>query len=70
MAIPKTYARVDQGIVREIIEPSTDELGNEYPIEDRYVPQLVAQMVDVSAESPMPECGWLYDGKSFSPPSQ
>ncbi|MDF3115892.1 hypothetical protein KPA94_20930 [Burkholderia semiarida] len=64
----KAYARVDKGIVMEIIDPLLDEAGNEVPIEDRFTHEIVSQMVDVTGLSPMPECWWTYSDGQFSPP--
>lgn len=77
----KTYARVDSGVVQEIILPRTwgvDDVSDppkfmasdEQPIELRFTSDFVAQMVDVSNLSPMPESGWVYDGVTFSQPPE
>lgn len=63
------YARVQSGIVQEIIQPLLKDDGTPWPIEDRYTPDLVAQMVDVTNVSPMPSCWWTYNGVKFSPPA-
>lgn len=65
----KTYARVDGGIVQEIIEPMADLEGNEHRIEDRFAPEFVAQMVDVTDVKPMPEQMWNYADGLFSAPA-
>ena len=64
----KVYARVDGGVVQEIIEPLADLEGNEYPIEERFTPELVAQMVDITGINPRPDQMWTYDGSVFSEP--
>lgn len=76
-----TYAHVDNGVVIEIIEPMVYEIdsppgcefefkkGDEVPIERRFVPDLVARMVDITLLSPQPAYGWTFDGKKFSPPA-
>ncbi|KVE08346.1 hypothetical protein [Burkholderia anthina] len=64
----KIYARVDDDVVVEIIEPVTDDLGNEVPIEDRFTPEIVKQMVDVTGLSPTPACWWTYLNGEFSAP--
>ncbi|WP_330728209.1 hypothetical protein [Burkholderia multivorans] len=64
----KTYARIDKGIVMEIIAPATDDSGNEIPIEERFTPELVAQMIDITGVSPQPQCWWTYSEGKFSPP--
>ncbi|MEX3933257.1 hypothetical protein AB4Y32_15890 [Paraburkholderia phymatum] len=77
----KTYARIQQGIVAEIIPPMQYDadnpagialawkLGDEVPIERRYTPDLVSTMVDITSVSPQPQQGWSYDGKVFTAPS-
>lgn len=64
----KTYAHVQNGSVIEIIEPYIDPSGNEVPIEERYIAEFVAQMVDITDVSPKPEQRWTYDGATFSAP--
>lgn len=64
----KTYARVQNSIVQEIVGPVTDDLGNEIAIGDRFTPDLVLQMVDVTGVSPQPACWWTYNGTVFSAP--
>lgn len=66
----QTYARVENGVVQEIIEPLADLDGNEYPIEERFVPELVAQMVDITRITPKPDQMWTYEGAVFAPPVQ
>lgn len=54
-----TYARIDTGIVAEIIQPATwPATGGEIPIAERFTEELVATMVDVTNVSPQPVCGW------------
>lgn len=64
----QTYARVEDGVVQEIIEPLVDPDGNEYPIEKRFVPELVAQMVGITGITPKPDQAWTYDGGQFAAP--
>lgn len=76
-----TYAHIDNGIVIEIIEPMIYDVdapegcefefkkGDEVPIGRRFVPALVARMVDITGISPQPAYGWAYDGAKFSPPA-
>jgi len=65
----KTYARVETGIVQEIIAPAIDSDGNEIPIAERFTADLVAQMVDVTNINPQPVCWWTYDGTDFAAPT-
>jgi hypothetical protein len=65
----KTYARIQDGIVAEIIVPLLDDNGNPFPIEEMFVPAIVETLVDITNVSPQPEQRWLYAGKKFTPPS-
>lgn len=64
----KTYARIEGGIIVEIIAPMADESGGEIPIEHRFTPALIAEMVDVTTASPSPTVGWAYSDSVFTPP--
>ncbi|MEB2535917.1 hypothetical protein SB394_02910 [Burkholderia sp. BCCIQ04A] len=64
----KSYVRVDKGIVMEVIDPLIDDAGTEVPIESRFTPELVAEMIDVTDISPQPQCWWTFDGGAFFPP--
>lgn len=66
----KTYARVSNGIVMEIVSPMTDAEGKEIPITERFTPDFVAMMVDVTNVSPQPSQHWTYDGSAFSTPPE
>ena len=77
----KTYARVQRGLVVEIIAPMAydaeapdwndgdlSRIGQDIPIELRYTPDLVAMMFDISEISPPPQFGWTFDGTTFAAP--
>ena len=64
--IMKTYARVAYGVVAEIITPVVDEDGHEVAIEDRFTPEFVAQLGDVSDVAPAPQQRWTFDGSVCS----
>lgn len=65
-----TYARIDNGVVVEIIEPMTYdvasppgceynyEAGDEVPIAQRFVPSFVVSLIDVTNFIPQPKSGW------------
>ena len=59
------YARVEDGVVMEIIPPREDGLE----IEKRFHPDFVATLVDITDVSPAPDQRWTYDGETFSPPA-
>ena len=72
------YARVDQGLVMEVIQPQkwgVDDtnvppafLADDWQaIEVRFTADLVAQMVDVTGLDPQPLAGWTYINGVFSP---
>ncbi|WP_250865602.1 tail fiber assembly protein [Caballeronia sp. INSB1] len=76
----KTYARIDDGRVVEIISPASygsdvlDQSGNvvhhagdEIAIEDRFTSEFVSTLIDVTDVTPVPEQGWIYDGSTFAP---
>lgn len=65
----RTYARVKNGIVQEVITPYADESGTEVPIEQRFTPELVADLVDVTGLDPVPDQRWTYEGLEFNPPT-
>ncbi|WP_343661106.1 hypothetical protein [Ralstonia sp.] len=65
----KTYARIDSGIVAEIIQPMTDAKGNEMPIAQRFTAEFVSTLVDITGVVPQPADRWTYNGVTFSPPS-
>lgn len=65
----KTYARVDSGVVIEIIKPMTYDDGAEIPIELRFTSNIVDSLVDVTDVDPMPSERWTYDHEKFSPPT-
>jgi len=78
----KTYARLENNVVAEIILPQPydaespdwvegepSRIGEETPIELRFHPSLVANMVDITGMIPKPQYGWVYDGAGFSAPA-
>jgi hypothetical protein len=64
----KMYARIDSGVVAEIIKPMVDAEGNEIPIDRRFTAEFVDTLVDISGMNPMPQEWWLYVDGSFSAP--
>ncbi|MBN3788308.1 hypothetical protein [Burkholderia sp. Ac-20353] len=63
------YARVDSGTVMEIIGPIFFEDGTEIPIAERFTPDFVATLVDITNASPSPQQDWTYNGSTFSQPA-
>ncbi|WP_145598788.1 tail fiber assembly protein [Yersinia alsatica] len=64
----KTYAFVQRGQVFEIINPVTDSDGKEIDIKDRYAPDFVAVMYDITDMDPAPKLGWAYKDGVFAEP--
>jgi hypothetical protein len=60
-----TWARVQDGIVREIFEVPP-EWADKQP-DDLFHPEI-GEWVDVTTAEPKPDQGWSYDGSAFSPP--
>jgi hypothetical protein len=63
----KTYARIDNGLVAELIAPFLNEEGEEVVIENRFTPEVVAALVEVP-ENVTVNLGDGYDGTTFGPP--
>lgn len=62
----KTYAYHPGGVVAEIISLGDDLV----PGKDIYLPEMAAEMTDVTGFAKAPEQGWVRseDGSSFAPP--
>lgn len=63
----KTHARIENGVVMEIIKPMTYDDGTEIPIDLRFPANVVGALVDVTSQDPMPCDWWIYDGATFAP---
>jgi hypothetical protein len=63
----KTYARIESDQVVEIVVPMTDADDNEIPIEERFHPEIVATLVDITAR-PDVQVGWTYSNGAFAAP--
>jgi len=79
----KTYARIQDGFVAEIVAPATYDsdfdleadgkihrAGEEIPIEERFHADIVKVLVNVTGLNPMPQERWAFDGEVFMPPQQ
>ena len=64
----KTYAFVVDGVVSQLVFPYVNPDGIEVSIEDRFTPDIVAQMMDITELDPQPQPGWTYDGSVFAAP--
>jgi len=78
----KTFAYIVNGSVAEVIPPKTfdqnvyandgstvlHKLGDEVDISERYSPEFVRELIDVTGVSPTPERGWVYNGTTFAAP--
>lgn len=58
----RTFARIDGGVVAEIITIVSD-------VDSLYHPDLVATLVEVTSADPVPGERWTYDGHAFSAPA-
>lgn len=73
----RTYARIEDGAVVEVIKPLLYDDGNEIPIELRFPAFLLETLVDITDLTPAPAEFWSYDGPlgidavpgTFQPPS-
>ncbi len=64
----QTYARIQDGVVMELIAPRAADDGSEIPIADRFHPAIVANLVSVPDSTAVVE-GWLYEDVAFAAPS-
>lgn len=64
----KIYAFIQRGEVAEIIQPATWPDETEIDIKDRFTPEFVAQMVDITDLDPMPGLHWTYENGVFKEP--
>ncbi|MCA8120422.1 DUF4376 domain-containing protein [Burkholderia cepacia] len=62
------YARVDSGVIAEIIPPVFDENGTEIPIEQRFAETFVSNLVDVTSVAGV-KVGWVCDNGAVSAPT-
>lgn len=53
------YARIENGLVAEIIQPLFKDDGTEWPIEARFTAEFVATLVDITGMDPQPLGGWV-----------
>jgi hypothetical protein len=56
----RTYANIENGYIIEIIAPRVDDDGAEIPIDQRYHPDFVAKLIDITDVTPQPACGAPY----------
>nr|WP_314614276.1 tail fiber assembly protein [uncultured Pseudomonas sp.] len=68
MGASKTYVRVQDGLVYETVSPFINDAGDYVPIEERFAPDYVNSLVDITDVSPQPEPWWTYSEGVFSPP--
>lgn len=64
----KTYALIEDGLVSQLVPPYVNPDGVDVPVEDRFTPDMVAMMVDITDMDPQPQPGWTYDGTTFAAP--
>lgn len=64
----RAYARIDNGIVVEIIELEPNEAGEVVPIERKFTAEFVATLIEITDLDPKPSERWTYDGEAFAAP--
>lgn len=77
----KSYALIQNGIVTEIIGPmvydaeafdwqegSPSRIGTEIPITERYTPEFITWLVDITDMNPVPDLNWTYIDGVLAPP--
>lgn len=62
-----SYARIENGVVAELIAELLDGEGKEIPIADRFHPDIAATIVDATAAAGV-EPGWIYANGVFAAP--
>lgn len=66
----KVYARVESGVVTEIVTPPLDLQGNQYPLDVCFPAEFVDSCVEITGLDPQPDQRWTYDGSTFLPEVQ
>lgn len=64
----KSYARIDNGEVVEVITLIPNEEGEVVPVELKFTEEFVDTLVEITGVNPSPGERWTYDGKSFAAP--
>jgi hypothetical protein len=64
----KTYARIESGVIAELIAELLDSDGKEISIADRFHPDIAATIVDASTAAGV-EPGWTYVDRVFRAPT-
>lgn len=78
----KSFARIQDFVFVELIGPVSydsespdwkpgqpSRIGKEIPISERFTPELVSSMIDITGLIPAPQMGWTYGDGAFSPPA-
>lgn len=63
----KVYARVENGIVAEIVTPPLDLEGDQYPLSVCFPVEFVDACEEITGLDPQPDQRWTYDGSVFLP---
>lgn len=67
----RTFARIDSGVVVEILPPAdfpADMMPTDGDIRSIYHPDFVATLVEITDMIPLPGVHWTCDGDLFSEP--
>lgn len=64
----RAYARIDSGIVVEIVDLEPNEAGEVVPIERKFTAEFVATLIEITDLDPKPGERWTYNGEAFAEP--
>lgn len=64
----KTYAYVVNNVIVEVILPAVDNNGDEISIDERFHPDFVSSLVDISKNNPQPLQGYILKNNKFVSP--
>lgn len=64
----KKYARIEAGVVVELVTPGPDLEGNQYDLELCFPKEFVDACIEITDLDPQPGERWTYDGSVFAAP--
>lgn len=65
----KTYAYVVNNVIAEVILPAINDDGDEISIDNRFHPDFVSSLVDISKIKPLPLQGYILRNNKFVSPA-
>jgi len=60
---------LEANVAPEVWQMMVERAGTEIPIEDRFTPEFVGELVDVTGLVPPPAQGMIFEGGEFLPPA-